>query len=1079
MFFLIAPFMLQAFALQSAWAAPREKSRCAAVFASEAANTQAGQQLAAAENQTNSPEGGQADRTANKQAGNQQAGQAETALALHTAEFYKRPSRLFYEEKANQHRNANLHSDFSSIAKERGLQQLWNTSKPDTPSLLAAFLPPDTHFIGHQLVRPGAPTAVKLGQPGQSLMIRAYYKYGQHTLGTNTAFSIKALENNMQHLNEKPWLVSRSAIAAVLFLHGGGTKSTGAHVAEAMISHFSDYNVDVVALDLPWHAEGHREFLGSFENEINALGVFARKFIPPHVPLFVWGHSWGSVFAEKIMKMSEQPKESFHFHDNLKGVMILSTAVDAAPGKSIQEKIDRFAVRHANAMKQTDKFAESEAHIWPEMVEEGKTNPLGSWFTMWTIVQNDQAVPDHKGKNYIPGLMVVGEADPLVFVGFEDLFHNFYDSLHNVETHYLNQLPYFTNPKGPPQRVGHMLGDYLDPSSKEPVQYALTQKFIAKQLGLSALTKINKPNTAHPVIAIAQLFANDLAFREFVQDFKISIEKKTYNFVQTLQEGIWKNKDIIKKLLHDYRTWPVRLERLLKQLESYNKRTHFSQSLSELNRLMKYNIDTLHKTPRHLLHDLEDLHSLMRYNGAVTSEVSSFAKQIKTNFTGYFRNQQNAREHSSFINHVLEAPDYNSAEAIMVQEHLPKDIHRKALALLKQYFMAKHITNSTYEPTQKQIRKRGWPYHPRKQKPARTLIGAAQAGRPSAASSNGSSSGKHSHKIQLILEQLSQNIQRRAVLRERLARLSQSERDLTKQYNQYFVDVQKQIKLIKTALKAASSNPPETLAHYYEQSKVKLKMLVESADVMTQLLEEIVIPTLDQQPDINRMNDMINEQKTTIDDFSAEYDLYTKHRENLQQKLISAVRRGEWGDKKHQKAVLDIYGPSPTDDSHFAPNMETLYFKLAETAEQLSVVEAQTHHVKEKHTALLNEYQQRLKSLLPLVGPPTEGGSMDWINEAANMYHFRSISAQKILNAQSIRGLELHSSPPPRLIGNPAGGPENGRTTDYNMDHQKVLEYIQEHYDDLKLIITKWHQMHSKLPPQLPVPISPPPRKKL
>ena len=213
-----------------------------------------------------------------------------------------RPSRLYYEYQVLQsvHKHKSFHPNFTDIIHERGLQDKWNNDKPDTPFLLQFFLPRDVHFIGHQLTLPGNSTSVKWESPGQSLLARAYYQYGSNSFGTNVAFSTRVLESNMNSEGGKHWLVGSDAKAAILFLHGGGSKSAGAHVAETIISHFSHYKIDVLAPDLPWHAEGHREFLGNFEHEIRALSSFAKNTFPLMF-LYLSGDTAGGLFLPNIL----------------------------------------------------------------------------------------------------------------------------------------------------------------------------------------------------------------------------------------------------------------------------------------------------------------------------------------------------------------------------------------------------------------------------------------------------------------------------------------------------------------------------------------------------------------------------------------------------------------------------------------------------------------------------------------------------------------------------------------------------------------------------------------------------------
>ena len=396
-------------------------------------------------------------------------------------------SKLYYEERvvAQRGRFRALHPNSIDPVRDRELVELWN-KEPYTPSLLKRLLPEDTQFINHQLYQPQSAAVVKLDEPGSTVMARVHHKYQNRDFATNVAFSRRALTDNLNSKSGKNWLVGENAKAAILFFHGGGTNSTGSPVGSKLINHFRNYGIDVIAIDLPWHANGHRHFL-DIESDIKSFGILAQKYIPPHVPLFVWGHSWGSIFAEQLMRMTDRPHQEFFFHHNLKGSIILSTAVDAAPGKSLKEKQEAFFARSQAVKDNIENYeqAESETNFWLGIINDGKFSALGAFYSASTIFQLDQLVPAHEGRKYIPALMVVGKHDSLVYFGFEDLYEH-YKLLKNVETHYIKKpLPHFRNKDL--QRVGHLLGDYLDPKTGEPIDFSLASKFIAKQLALDSM----------------------------------------------------------------------------------------------------------------------------------------------------------------------------------------------------------------------------------------------------------------------------------------------------------------------------------------------------------------------------------------------------------------------------------------------------------------------------------------------------------------------------------------------------------------------------------------------------------------
>lgn len=395
------------------------------------------------------------------------------------------------------------HSQYVDPVAERELSKYWN-ERPNLPPLLRALLPPDTHFIKRQLNRPGTPSSIKMSEPGEALMVRAYYNYNErkpnglkvrYHLGTNVTFSKRALIDNMENPLEDNWLVGRNAKAAVLYLHGGGTSTTGAHSAVNLISHLSRRNIDVVGLDLGWHGQGHREFF-SFESEIKALSEFAKKYIPPNVPLFVWGHSWGGVFADKIMTMTDRPNSEFFFHSNLAGTIIMSPAVDSAPGKTVVEKFKAFIERLHIAKETSKDFGnEIEKLIYVNIILDGKVSAVGNMVSSGSILQSEQSIPSHQGRLYVPSMMLVGIHDTLVYTAWKDLIHQRYDHLENIPAphrHYIDKgYVEVGRDKFAEVPMGHLVAGFRARPNRGSgmIQHDTTLNFMEQQLRLHPIRR--------------------------------------------------------------------------------------------------------------------------------------------------------------------------------------------------------------------------------------------------------------------------------------------------------------------------------------------------------------------------------------------------------------------------------------------------------------------------------------------------------------------------------------------------------------------------------------------------------------
>lgn len=466
------------------------------------------------------------------------------------------PSRLYFmsEVAESTARDKKLHSEFIDPLEESKLPEQWN-EKPSVPPLLDLFLPNGVNYIGHQLARAESAEVVKLVN-NDVIMARASYEINGSegfTLATNVAFSPQVLLSNMRSKDGQKWLVGSDAEAAVLFLHGMGMQTAGAHIAGRTIRDFRKRfeNVHVLALDLPWHAEGHRNGTEHSSREIEILSAFVKKYVPPHVPLFIWGHSGGTIFAQNLMTMTDGPRRGAFFHPNLKGIMLFSPAVDAAPGKSREEKYKAFSEGQRIGVSEllSDRFVVKDP-LGVQLFED--SNPLGELFGMWMITQLNSKIPYHRGKNYTSAFMAVGTKDPLVFTGFpKALFRDYYDKLENMETHYFDSLPHLRSEKW--EEVGHWLGDYKDPESGLPIQIALARKFIEKQLGIT-LKETDKDNETSmpPFVDVMASFSNNLAFRKFLDQYRFLSADLNPDLQSLSREGNQRVKGGMGKILQKH-----------------------------------------------------------------------------------------------------------------------------------------------------------------------------------------------------------------------------------------------------------------------------------------------------------------------------------------------------------------------------------------------------------------------------------------------------------------------------------------------------------------------------------------------
>ena len=482
--------------------------------------------------------------------------------------------QLINQVKGNIIQDRKLHSRFMDPQAEHKLQEKWN-EESTAPSFLNFALPKDVHYIDHQLTRSESEVAIKLANR-DTIMARASYQFKGRTFATNVAFSSEALLSNMQSTDEKKWLVGEDASAAFLSLHGMGMQTTGAHIAKRIIRDVRTHleNVHVLALDLSWHAEGHREVL-SLSEEVMLLSAFVKKYIPPNVPLFIWGHSGGTVLAQKLMTMTDGSQGGRFFHPNLKGIMLFSPVIDAAPGKSTKEKYKAYSEGQKKGLSEQPEQPANPLEV--QLFED--SNPLGELYSMWMITQLSGVMPSHRGRNYIPSFMAIGKGDYLVFKGFPiTLFHEYYDQLENMDTYYLDRLPLLRTKKE--EEVNHWLGEYMDPESKLPIQIVLARQFMEKQLGMT-FDKTNKEDYPS-ILGVIGDFSNTLTFRQFLDQYRF-LNAELNSDIRTLNNRANKRvRDEVGEILQKYDLNNIPPKRILGKIFSSQ---NFEQLIESLNSL--------------------------------------------------------------------------------------------------------------------------------------------------------------------------------------------------------------------------------------------------------------------------------------------------------------------------------------------------------------------------------------------------------------------------------------------------------------------------------------------------------------
>ena len=1022
-------------------------------------------------------------------------------------------SKLYYENQviSTVQKSKEFHPLYTDPVKERALVKHWN-EEPVTPPLLKVLFPEGVYFIKNQQFKTESVSSVKMGEPGVSLIVRADYVY-QHKyqkdgkkqtmnypLSTNVVFSKRALFSNFLHQKGKNWLVGQDAKAAILFLHGGGTNASGAHVGSPIVSHFYRYNVDVVSIDLPWHNQGHREFF-DFETEIKVLGSFVQKYIPPHVPLFVWGHSYGSVFAEKLMQMTERPKKEFHFHDNLKGVLIMSSAVDAAPGKPFKEKYSAYEKKMKLAMKNQESAAPAEENLWKTIVADGKTNPLGAYTAMKNILQLDQSLPKHKGDKWIPGLMLVGKGDPLVYLGFEDNYE-VYKSMKNIEYHYLEELLYY--PDQSVQKVGHLLSDYYIDGTKKPVNLGLAHQFIEKQLktiavisvqgfiinkiklssvvlpdkkksleekvwSLSSFEQLNEfvedlnknqtletttideiqsfinkqvvnsslemssmPQNMSHFIDIVQYFANNLAFRHFLKDYRMYHELKTKNF----QHFVKRRNEVsseISDLLYIYTNPLFRIFHFLDTALKAKNSEEWESLKSEWEHLVDKDFLSKSLFNKDITQKLESWKESDPFSSYSPSVVNPFKKYL-LELKEYMEQKQsralatmnNRRKTPSAVNQIL---SYSIKEAMRVihSYRLPPKVYDQLKLLLKEYFIVRSIVvNSVYLPELADL----------------MALNVFK---------------EKKNRIQFIHKALDSTVQTIKENKIKLEELHKKEKELKDEFNKLNSLVRAHLKTIKLALEEVVTEQPLSLKEDYQKSIDKFETVLSAKLKMEQALDDIALRVLLKKDNLSseEITNLLQKNKPVIDQFSDLFLEYVKDRKIISKKAISSMEKGEMGEKP-QKAVIDIYGVNSQGDRP-GLGVKSIYLQLENVIMELADLEHQKIVLSRVVTESKMEYLKEMNTLVQLISDESQNNGNDSNNTVALLSQVAYII--EMIN-DPIRDVLSGSRLPGEVDLTKPLDPEK---------REQVFNYITHRAEPIfKEAIKKWNASKSTHPPPLP-----------
>ena len=148
---------------------------------------------------------------------------------------------------------------FIDPAEERELQKLWVGTK-EAPQSVVDTLHENASLLDFQLLASDA-GVVKSAAPGDFVSMRWSETWRGKDMSTNIGANTSAIMvNAVNNTSGEPLktLIPSEVKGVFIFLHGGGTKTTGHHVANTISNYLASYGIAVVSLDAPYHGYGPR-----------------------------------------------------------------------------------------------------------------------------------------------------------------------------------------------------------------------------------------------------------------------------------------------------------------------------------------------------------------------------------------------------------------------------------------------------------------------------------------------------------------------------------------------------------------------------------------------------------------------------------------------------------------------------------------------------------------------------------------------------------------------------------------------------------------------------------------------------
>lgn len=408
---------------------------------------------------------------------------------------------------------------FVNLKEElEGIQFGWGKAV-ESPKALQTLLPKNIYFVGHEQNHADGKGVVKKEQAGNWISLR--YAPKDPLKGTNIGILSGSLVDWIEE--DRKYLVRKDSDAAVIWLHGGGTKTTGYQTGATPTNNFVSFGVDMVSITLPWHDEGPRHLFKDSREFFDWLYDIVDQYIPKDKPVFLAGHSMGGFLSDIAMRNSADP--SFKLGQRLTGFIPLAPVADLAPGKTAEEKAKLEQSFEEEVSARYQDMSPQDMIIFEEMHRDGKMSHLTFLYINLMMADNNWTLPKHKGDKFKPALVIVGEKDGLTYVGYEKSFEKYMKPLTNVTmkvvTPLIDKMGKIINHGGhveildKPSRAKIINGS--DPRTGYEVYNAMLD-FIGEHIG-KELTKeksndkfVDNPNRGAHTSFITK-YANNLLFR--------------------------------------------------------------------------------------------------------------------------------------------------------------------------------------------------------------------------------------------------------------------------------------------------------------------------------------------------------------------------------------------------------------------------------------------------------------------------------------------------------------------------------------------------------------------------------------